>query len=88
MDFQKKLKDIFGREPKGDALKSFIISLVDRENSVTGFKETQIRDSRYGALKNFAMEHLPEDPDIEVLILCQTALKIIFFLRLKSIILL
>lgn len=71
MDFQKKLKDIFGKEPRGDALKSFIISLVDRENTVTGFKETSIRDSRYGVLKNFAREHLPEDPDIEVFFIRQ-----------------
>ncbi|XP_043267634.1 probable citrate synthase 2, mitochondrial [Venturia canescens] len=66
MDFQKKIQNVLGHRPSGEALKDLVSTLFVKESEIIGHKETPISDSRYAAFSDFARENMNEEPDIKL----------------------
>lgn len=65
MEFQNKIQQFLGHEPKEEKLKYCLGNLIKR-NSLIGYKEAELGDPRYNALMNYVRECMPDDPKIKV----------------------
>ncbi|XP_015184456.1 PREDICTED: RING finger and transmembrane domain-containing protein 2 isoform X2 [Polistes dominula] len=64
MEFQEKIKNALGTEPKEEMLQHFLLSFME-ENKLIGHKETRFLDPRYVALLNHVKTYLPANKETQ-----------------------
>ncbi|XP_034183891.2 putative citrate synthase, mitochondrial isoform X1 [Osmia lignaria lignaria] len=65
MEFQNKIQQFLGHEPKEEKLKDYLGTLIKR-NALIGYKEAELGDPRYNALMNYSREYMPDDSEIKL----------------------
>lgn len=69
MEFLVQLQNAVGRKPKNDTLRNFVNTLIDKRFQIAGHKISQFEDTRYMVLREFVKNHVPNDPEIKVLVI-------------------
>ena len=65
VEFQNKIQQFLGHEPKEEKLKDCLGTLIKR-NALIGYKEAELSDPRYNALMNYSREYMPDDSEIKL----------------------
>ncbi|XP_076398393.1 citrate synthase, mitochondrial isoform X2 [Megachile rotundata] len=65
MEFQTKIQQYWGHEPKEEKLKDYLGTLI-KNKELIGYRKAEFCDSRYIAMLNYVKESMPDNPDIKL----------------------